>query len=148
MENHPDNIYFRSDIELADVFEPNQIQAAFTEKPLNLGSLIFGERKAGELGVPQSSVADPLTAMFAKGRSPYIHFQLSNFIEFGGIDLQLCQPTHLNNDCYTELFTLGKAVGQQTCWRATNTYRIENGKQIWSITRNFPPNVQHCEGTR
>ncbi len=68
MEDCPTEVFYRDDINLADVFEPNHLRAAFTEKKLNLGSLIFGKQKSQELGVPISSAVDPLTVMFTASK--------------------------------------------------------------------------------
>ena len=65
MENDPDAVYFRGAGDLFDVFEPDNIKAAFTQKSVNLGSLIFGEQRAQDLNVPPSSATDPLSAMFS-----------------------------------------------------------------------------------
>ena len=59
--------YCNEHIDLYDVFEPNYLCASLTNKPLNLGSLIFGQHKWEHLlQSPQSTVQrdDPLTEMF------------------------------------------------------------------------------------
>jgi hypothetical protein len=59
--------YRNEHIDLYDVFEPNYLRASLTHKPLNLGSLIFGQHKWKHLlQSPQSTVQrdDPLTEMF------------------------------------------------------------------------------------
>ena len=60
----------------------------------------------------------------------------------------LPKTTHLADTHYTELFTHSATSGKESSWRSTYTYHIENSKQIWAITRNFPMNVQPREGLR
>jgi len=59
--------WYRSEVELYDVFEPNYIRDSLTEKPLNLGDLIFGIEKWATLSNvsgPGTVITNPLAAMF------------------------------------------------------------------------------------
>jgi hypothetical protein len=66
--------WYRDTSLLVDVFEPSYIRAALTEKPLVLGSLIFGQDNWFKLkdSISTSSSAitdiseDPLTSMFRR----------------------------------------------------------------------------------
>jgi len=53
---------------LYDTFEPNYIRAALTEKPLNLGTLIFGAEAwaAFHKVLGSTTVTNPLEEMFRK----------------------------------------------------------------------------------
>jgi hypothetical protein len=56
------------DQQMFDVFEPGFIQAALdhSNKPTNLGPLIFGKDHWRGLGREVSEIEDPLTKMFCK----------------------------------------------------------------------------------
>jgi hypothetical protein len=124
-----------------DVFEPGFIQDALNEsnKPTNLGPLIFGEEHWRNLGreVPQSD--DPLTQIFRQRGDTYFFpcGLQANFCCFLGL---LETPTFLPE--YDSLIP-PKTDHRRLQRVKTKVYRIAGkGKQIWSITPAFPEKLQ------
>jgi hypothetical protein len=54
------------DILLWDPFDPIYLRDAFDTKAINLGHLIFGNKKWEELNGPLSTIPDPLSGLFAR----------------------------------------------------------------------------------
>jgi hypothetical protein len=66
--------WYRCEVDLYDVFEPNYIREALTEKPLNLGDLIFGTETWAafpKVTVSDTSNTNPLVVMF-RNRGKFI----------------------------------------------------------------------------
>ncbi|KAJ7658400.1 hypothetical protein DFH06DRAFT_990324, partial [Mycena polygramma] len=112
-------VWGRDSIELFDVFEPTFI-ASGLQSDINLGHLIFGPDAWIAAGGKRSRSDDPITVLYRK------------------YDL-LSTPTMLKSDIYKPLF-LPKAEfrGKKSSHRPTFTFH--GPKEMWSITRNFPPN--------
>ncbi|KAJ6549359.1 hypothetical protein B0H10DRAFT_2242913 [Mycena sp. CBHHK59/15] len=105
--------------QLFDVFEPTFLAAGLQSDP-NLGHLIFGEEAWLAAGGKRSICDDAITALYRK-------YKL------------LLTPTMLRSNIYTPLFLPNTEFrGKKSSHRPTFTFH--DPKEMWSITRNFPPN--------
>ncbi|KAJ7127476.1 hypothetical protein C8R46DRAFT_970612 [Mycena filopes] len=105
--------------QLFDVFEPTFL-ALGLQSDMNLGHLIFGADDWVRLGGKQSPHDDPITELYRK------HGLLGS-------------STHLNFDPSGPLLLPVDLVrGRNSSY--CRTYAFHNPKQMWSITRDFPPN--------
>ncbi|KAF8203455.1 hypothetical protein K438DRAFT_2015153 [Mycena galopus ATCC 62051] len=114
-----DSMWSRSDVELFDVFEPTFLAAGLRAKP-TLGHLIFGQDSWLSSGGELSENDDPLTALYRK------------------YDL-LGSPTKLKPTNFYSPLILPDAEfrGKNSSHRPT--FAFHNPKEMWSVTRSFPP---------
>ncbi|KAK6996874.1 hypothetical protein R3P38DRAFT_1946623 [Favolaschia claudopus] len=115
------------DIGLFDVFEPTFLASALQTEH-NLGHLIFGEALWRSLGSCSSKRDDPITAVYRK------HGLLNS-------------PTMLKLDAYKSLILPhAEFRGKRSLYRPTFAYR--GPKEMWSVTRDFPPNCHWSADTK
>ncbi|KAH8118043.1 hypothetical protein DFH11DRAFT_1808680 [Phellopilus nigrolimitatus] len=115
----------REEPKLVDTFEPTYLIEPLRLLQENLGHLIFGKERWLHLGGSMSLQDDPLTLYFRKR---------------GLLD----GPTFLcaRADAYSPLF-LEKSETEGLAQSKRLTYLYKAKKQIWSITKCFPPSSTH-----
>ncbi|KDQ51615.1 hypothetical protein JAAARDRAFT_198893 [Jaapia argillacea MUCL 33604] len=107
--------WYHDEVELHDVFEPNDLRPALERSENNLGHLIFGEDEWRRLGGETPIMKDPLTLMF----------------EEQGF---LSNEDFLRTNFYTTLF-----IDMNGGYRCP-VYAYKCKKQIWSLVPAFSPN--------
>jgi hypothetical protein len=134
-------VWYRDSVPLYDTFEPEYIRCAFTDKELNLGSLIFGEDEWKALQEADRQAAqDPLTAVFAERSMSSFSVQHFTWL-IVYLDL-LNSKTYLRPQHYTTLLPTDDRKARTH--RPTYAWTIPK-KQVWSVTKSFPANSEAKE---